>query len=115
MTYMTCPRVPDTLQGYLNSTAVLHEANLTNLVEFYGSIDKKTTKQFKFKRAGKNPQTTTEKYTKKFIDKERTNEFWQLWNSNNMGLINDTKELYGHDGSNIELGNINFIEFFENP
>lgn len=95
--YKKCPLVPDTLQGFLNTTAILAKANLTNLVEFYDT-GSKTTKQ---SQKSKNP----EQYFNKAIDPKKSKVFWDLWNSNDMSLLNVSREYYGHDGGRIEPGN----------
>ncbi len=97
--YQACPSVPDTLKGFLNSSQMLQQANLTDLVEFYDTVNK--TKQ-QSNAKGKN--VAQEKYINKKIDKEKTPEFWQLWNSNDITLLNVSRDYYGHDGMRIELG-----------
>ena len=36
-----CKRIPDGLQGHLNTTQILKDANLSNLVQFYDEEIKK--------------------------------------------------------------------------
>ena len=72
--YKQCPKVPPTLQGFLNATLVLHQANLTNLVEFY-----ENSKPLTNKNASKNSNET--QYSNSFIDLNVNKEFWLLWNT----------------------------------
>jgi len=41
---------------------------------------------------------------------EINDEYWSLWNSNNMSMLNITRENYGDDGSRIELGNASKLD-----
>ena len=35
---------------------------------------------------------------------EINDEYWNLWNSNNLNMLNFSKNYYGHDGARVELG-----------
>ena len=74
MVYKQCPKVPLTLQGFLNATLVLNQANLTNLVEFY-----ENSKPLVKKNSSKNSNDT--QYSNSYIDFNVNKEFWLLWNS----------------------------------
>ncbi len=43
---------------------------------------------------------------------EINDEYWSLWNSNNMSMLNISRENYGHDGSRIELGNASQVRLW---
>jgi hypothetical protein len=90
--YKSCEKVPANLTGYLNSTQILQQANLTNLVEFYDEYIKNGTLK------------SDSQYVNKNINQSVNREFWSLWNSNNMSLLNVSNEYYGNDGANIRLG-----------
>ncbi len=107
--YQTCPRVPNTLKGILNSTQVLQDAKLSNLVEFYNTINVNSPKPKRKHEKEAKPEI----YVNKMIDKEKTREFWDLWNSNDIKLLNVSKDYYGHDGNRIEIGNKNYSLYFK--
>ena len=86
-----CPQIPQ-LEGHLDSNQILKQANLSNLVEFYSDKIK----------------TATGKYVNSNIDKNKNIDYWTLWNSGNISLLNVTNSYYGQDGHRIQPGN--FIE-----
>ncbi len=101
--YEFCKRIPDTLKGYLNSTVILNNANLSNLVKFYD--------KYKYKNGvivrdlDILNSTTTKRYIYKKNDSSMPEVNWLLWNSNNMsGLLNMSQSFFGEDGNRVELG-----------
>ena len=72
---------------------------MTSLVEFYDSGSKTVQ--------NKNPKSQQpEQYLNKAIDPKKTKEFWNLWNSNDISLLNVSKEYYGVYGTRLEPGNL---------
>jgi hypothetical protein len=108
-----CLKVPNTLQGYLDSDKILAHANMSTLVQFYDDKNKnKTLEQNKdFIKNSKNKKIASRdlfylngtEYTKN--DSNTNYEDWLLWNTNNMtGLLNMSNEFFGSNGQRIELG-----------
>jgi hypothetical protein len=108
-----CKRVPDTLKGYLNSTVILNNANLSNLVQFYDEKNKNKTLEQNKERIEKSKDKKAvfrdlfylngTEYKKN--DSSMPEENWLLWNSNNMsGLLNMSQSFFGEDGNRVELG-----------
>jgi hypothetical protein len=108
-----CLKVPNTLQGYLDSDKILAHANMSTLVQFYDDKNKnKTLEQNKdFIKNSKNKKIASRdlfylngtEYTKN--DSNTNYENWLLWNTNNMtGLLNMSNEFFGSNGQRIELG-----------
>jgi hypothetical protein len=105
--------VPDTLKGFLNSTIILKNANLSNLVQFYDEKNKNKT-------LAQNKELIEKSKDKKAVfrdlfylngteykknDSSIPEENWLLWNSNNMsGLLNMSRSFFGEDGHRVELG-----------
>lgn len=98
----SCELEPKSLEGDINVNQILKASNLSELVEFYGS-DRN--------RIGINyDRDNIKPYVNKFTSHWKKNSVeWKLWNSNDLRLVNDTKESYGHDGKRIKLGNFNLI------
>ena len=98
-----CPIEPTELDGELNVIDILDKFNLTNLVEFH---DNKTY------------NTTSNQYIKNELyyvngfnisDKNvssRDIEFYNLWHSNDLKVLNISNLYLGDDGSRVELGKI---------
>jgi len=116
--------------GFLNATSVLEKANISNLVQFYDNRNirfiwinssklnggDKNSETQKIKNTEMTTTTLNLNYENHFTDDERievNDEYWNLWNSNNMSMLNISSENFGHDGSRIELGNLQF-DFFNN-
>ena len=108
-----CKRVPDTLKGFLNSTIILKNANLSNLVQFYDEKNKNKTltqnkeliEKSKDKKAFIRDLFYLNGTEYKKNDSSIPEENWLLWNSNNMsGLLNMSQSFFGEDGHRVELG-----------
>lgn len=93
----TCPVKPNTLEGPIDINKTMQKFNLTHLVEFYGTDPQRML--MNYDRLNIIP------YVNRFVSNLKTDLFWKLWNLNDMSLINDSKQLYGYDGSRIESGN----------
>jgi hypothetical protein len=103
---LNCPDDSDlnTLKGPINITAVLDEFNLTGLVQlhefqsFHLWKNKYVKPVYHYYLDKRNLQQPVDKKPLRF------DEFWQLWNTENMSLVNLSRELLGKDGERVELG-----------
>ena len=110
-----CKKIPEGLQGHLNSTQILKEANLSNLIQFYDAENRiKAIEQNKHKLIEFKVQKDRDNFLRdlfylkvdEYQKKDLNSEDWLLWNTNNMtGLLNMSKDFLGSDGQRIELGN----------
>lgn len=109
-----CYSHPKKLLGFLNASFILKRANLKDLVQFYDTStsyiwldfeDKASSDGFKLDTVNDNFTFVNKKRKKKTnVIKNVNRQYWQLWNSNNMSLLNITNNNFGEDGSRIQLG-----------
>jgi hypothetical protein len=96
-----CPIEPVKLEGQLNVLKILDTFNLTNLVEFHDNTTYNTTS---------NQYIKNELYYVNGFNSSDKNvslkdmEFYNLWHSNDMRMLNISSILLGEDGSRVELG-----------
>ena len=82
----SCPRIPANLTGYLNSTFMLRQANMTSSIKFYSQLS--TNQTAPYQHSTNNIKNRTKHLSK----------------TNNMILLNVSNHLYGHNGLRIQLG-----------
>jgi hypothetical protein len=97
-----CPEGWGNFRGPLNVTLILEALNLTTLVEFHEPyrpdlvIDdyKRNLTLFYL---NENSKRSRHKHP-------RFDEFWELWHTTNMSLLNISRELLGGEGRQVSLG-----------
>lgn len=106
-----CPKIPEYLEGHLDSELILKRANLSKLVQFYDGKNKNKTIQMNKEKISKSKnkfvayQELFYLNGTEFAANESGSENWLLWNSNNMtGLLNLSKNFFGDDGERVEIG-----------
>ena len=90
------------LEGPMSVTKMLNNFNLTTLISFHKpkSYDLKTNqyvveiKHFYLEEKNLNNSNKHPRF----------DEFWELWHTKNMSILNISKELLGSDGNRVELG-----------
>ena len=97
-----CPYIPEGLEGPLNIPKILEKFNLTSLVDFHDNTTYNSTSH----QYNKNYLYYLNKnFTLGNISDPKDRLYWELWNTNNMNLLNTTANLhYGDGGSRIQLG-----------
>jgi hypothetical protein len=97
-----CHYEPKTLKGPLNLTKMLDEYNLSTLIEFHvpGSYDL-TKNRYTVNIAHFYLDENNRKLANKHA---RFEEFWELWHTQDIGVLNVSRHLLGHDGERVRLG-----------
>ena len=98
--FQNCPLISDKLLGYLDSSLILKQANLSSLIEFYDSKKTNSTTN----KAKKNDLFYLNDLEFSNFSMNMSKDDWLLWNSNNMSLINMSSEFYGEDGYRVRTG-----------
>lgn len=105
-----CPKVPEKLEGHLDSSAILKQANLSSLVQFYDAKSKNKTIQANKEKIEKSKNKHIVYHDLFYLNgtdfiRNDTSDNWLLWNTNNMsGLLNMSRSFFGSDGERVELG-----------
>ena len=82
-------------------TQILEEFNLSTLVSLHepGVYSWENKYTIEIELFYLKPQNLNSTYKH-----PRFNEFWELWHTKNMSILNISKELLGNDGNRVELG-----------
>ena len=92
----------ETLQGRLNIYDILEKLNLSTLVQLHEPNTYNLVRNHY--RVPIELFYLEEKNLNNSNKHPRFDEFWELWHTKNMSILNISKELLGSDGNRVELG-----------
>jgi hypothetical protein len=102
LTLQICSDLPDTLEGELDVIKIIESFNLSTLIKLH---EKNSYDLLKNRYKGNIEIFYLDVKNRDAKNKHpRFDEFWELWHTNSIALLNISNEYLGTDGKRVELG-----------